>query len=113
MADYAAGWHSGSAYPGQQDNCVISGHNNFRGEVFRDLWTLKPGADVYLYVDQMEYHYIVTDAFILKENEESPEVRYKNARWIGPTLDERLTLVSCWPYLTATHRVIVICMPFP
>ena len=119
VADYAAGWHSGSAYPGQQDNCVISGHNNFRGEVFRDLYKLWPGDEVYLYVDQgdtrraMEYRYVVTDAFILKENDEPEEVRQKNARWIGPTAEERLTLVSCWPYLTATHRVIVICYPLP
>ena len=111
VADYAAGWHSGSAYPGQPDNCVISGHNNFRGEVFRELYTVEPGADVYLYVGQTEYRFVVIDAFMLRENGEPEEVRYQNARWIGPTTEERLTLVSCWPYLEPTHRVIVICMP--
>lgn len=113
VADYAAGWHFGSAYPGQPENCVISGHNNFRGEVFRYLYQLKPGADVSLYVGNVEFRYIVTEAFILKEEGESDEARQANARWIAATGDERLTLVSCWPYLTATHRVIVICRPAP
>jgi sortase A len=113
VADFAAGWHLGSAYPGQAENCVISGHNNFRGEVFRDLYKLKPGDSVLLYVGDEEYRYLVTDAFILKEQGESAEVQQANARWIAATGDERLTLVSCWPYLTATHRVIVICRPAP
>jgi sortase A len=113
VADYAAGWHFGSAFPGEPENCVISGHNNFRGEVFRDLYKLKPGDDIALYVGDDEYRYVVTDAFILKEQGESAEVQQANARWIAATGDERLTLVSCWPYLTATHRVIVICRPLP
>lgn len=113
VADYAAGWHEGSAYPGQQSNCVISAHNNFRGEVFRYLSALRPGDGVYLYVGEAEYYYMVTAILYVPENNQPREIRYRNARWIAPTQDERLTLVSCWPYLKPTHRVIVICRPSP
>jgi sortase A len=41
----------------------------------------------------------------------SEEKRLENARWIGPFPDERLTLVTCWPYTNNTHRVIVIAKP--
>lgn len=113
VADYAAGWHYGSAYPGRPGNCVISGHNNFRGEVFRRLSELSPGDDVYLYVEEAEYRYAVTDVLLLPEDGQPEEVQQANARWIAPTQDERLTLVSCWPYAKPTHRVIVVCKPLP
>ncbi len=41
------------------------------------------------------------------------EVRLKNAQWMQPTPDERLTLISCWPYWTNTHRVIIVARPVP
>ena len=113
VADYAAGWHYGAAYPGQRGNCVISAHNNFRGEVFRYLYELEPGDDFFLYVGYQRYHYLITDAFMLEENEQPEEVQRENARWIGPFPDERVTLVSCWPYLKPTYRVIVIGKPIP
>ena len=113
VADYAAGWHHGSAYPGQPSNVVISGHNNFRGEVFRDLYKVQPGQDVYVYVGSVAYRYVIREVFMVKESDEPDAVRYDNAKWIAPTEQERLTLVSCWPYLTATHRVLVLCDPVP
>ena len=38
----------------------------------------------------------------------SEEQRLANARYIQPTSDARVTLVTCWPYYTNTHRVIVV-----
>jgi sortase A len=35
----------------------------------------------------------------------------ENARWIEPTEDERLTLVSCWPYETNAYRLVVVARP--
>jgi sortase A len=37
VADFAAGWHETSAFPGQPGNTVLAGHNNVKGEVFRYL----------------------------------------------------------------------------
>jgi sortase A len=48
---------------------------------------------------------------ILKELGEPIEVRYQNARWILPSLDERLTLVTCWPKTGNTHRLIIVAFP--
>jgi sortase A len=39
------------------------------------------------------------------------EVRIANAKWIQPTSDERLTLVTCWPYTNNTHRLIIVARP--
>ena len=111
VADYAAGWHKTSAYPGNVGNTVISGHHNIRGEVFRYVVNLEPGDILDLYVGQTAYRYIVTEKYILKEKGMPPEVRQENARWIAPTDDERLTLVTCWPYTNNTHRVVVVAKP--
>jgi sortase A len=110
-ADYAAGFHQLSAYPGNPGNTVLAGHNNVRGEVFRYLVNLKRGDEIFLYAEDREYVYVVTDNFIVQEFGASEEQRRKNAQWIAPTEDERLTLVTCWPYWAYTHRVIVIARP--
>jgi sortase A len=41
----------------------------------------------------------------------SEQQRRGNARYIQPTPDDRLTLVSCWPRNDNTHRIIVIARP--
>jgi len=111
VADYAAGFHSTSAYPGNPGNTVISGHHNIRGKVFRYLVDLAPGDEVFLYVGDVVYPYVVVDKMILPDRDVPLEQRRENARWIGPFPDERLTLVTCWPYTNNTHRVIVIAKP--
>ncbi|MCD6290203.1 MAG: sortase [Anaerolineae bacterium] len=111
VADYAAGWHRGSAMPGQRGNIVISGHHNINGKVFRYLVDLQEGDEVDLYARGRRFRYVVQRKMILKEKGESLEVRRRNARWIGPFPDERLTLVTCWPYESNTYRVIVVARP--
>jgi len=111
VADFAAGFHRGSAYPGHPGNIIIAGHNNIRGRVFRHLLDLLPGDDVYLYVGQQEYHYLVEQCLLIKEKGVPWEVRLENAKWLQPTDEERLTLVSCWPFIQPDHRVIVTARP--
>jgi LPXTG-site transpeptidase (sortase) family protein len=108
VADYAAGWHQNSALPGQGGNVVLSGHHNIKGEVFRYIVDLEIGDMVSLYVGDQSYDYVVNDKFIVKDKDEPEAVRRANAKWIGPFNEERLTLVTCWPYNNNTHRVIVI-----
>lgn len=114
VADYAAGWHSNSLLPGQGGNVVLSGHHNIKGEVFRYIVDLNLG-DVLTLTDEAgnEFNYAVADKFIVKDKGEPDAVRRANARWIGPFNDERVTLVTCWPYNNNTHRVIVIAKPVP
>jgi len=111
VADYAAGWHKDSARPGQRGNIVISGHHNIKGEVFRYVVQLEEGDEIVLYAGGRPYRYVVQRKMILKEKGEPLEVRQRNARWIAPSSDERLTLVTCWPYTSNTHRVIVVAKP--
>jgi len=39
------------------------------------------------------------------------QVGQANARYINPTADERLTLVTCWPATGNSHRLIIIARP--
>jgi sortase A len=111
VASYAAGWHNDSSLPGQGDNVVIAGHNNIQGEVFRHLAELSAGDKITLYADGRAFEYVVEYRFILPERGVDPEIRAQNARWIGSFGDERLTLLSCWPHWSNTHRVIVVASP--
>jgi sortase A len=111
VADYAAGFHSGSAYPGHVGNTILSGHHNIKGEVFRYIVDLEPGDEVILYVGEMPYRYAVEERLILPDKYVSAEQKRENGRWIRSFPDERLTLVTCWPYTNNTHRVIVIAKP--
>lgn len=108
---YAAGFHNSSALLGQAGNTVISGHNNIDGAVFQDLYQLQPGEVVQLYADGYRYDYIVEDQFILREQGVPLEQRVQNATWIRATVDERITLVSCWPPTGNEYRVIVVAKP--
>lgn len=111
VADFAVGFHKTSAYPGNRGNTVLSGHHNIRGEVFRDLYLLEPGDEIFLYVGIQGYRYTVAAKYRLEEKNMPPEVRESNARWIQQTPDERLTMVTCWPYSGNSHRIVIVARP--
>ena len=116
-ADNAAGRHINSARPGEQGNVVLSGHHNTKGEVFRPIseQSLAIGDAVYLYDAQGRRHtYQVTEVTEpLLEVGASEAQRLANARYIQPTSDARVTLVTCWPYWTNTHRIVVVATASP
>jgi len=111
VADFAAGWHKNSSLPGQIGNVVLSGHNNIRGAVFRKLYQLQPGDIAKVWAGGKEFDYRVEEVMILEETGAPIEQRRENARWIQSFDDERLTLVSCWPETSNTHRVVVVAKP--
>ncbi|HHX65618.1 MAG TPA: sortase [Chloroflexi bacterium] len=106
----AGGWVDDSALPGHGSNIVIVGHQNGDG-IFRNLVDLSDGDEVHLYVHGVAYTYRVHERFILPEHGASEAQRRQNALWIAPTVDERLTMVTCWPHLDNSHRLIVIARP--
>ncbi len=108
---YAAGWAKNSAVPGGGSNIVIVGHNNILGEVFRYLSNLQVGDTATLYVGNTPYTYRIEEKNIIRELGMPMSVRVKNAQWMAPTADERLTLISCWPYTGNSHRVIIVARP--
>jgi sortase A len=57
------------------------------------------------------YEYRIAQVLIVPEKQATPEQRRENVRYIEPTTEERLTLVSCWPRNDNSHRIIVIAFP--
>lgn len=108
---YAAGWHRSSATLGLAGNTVFNGHHNTKGEIFRDLENLQIGDRIMIRSGDQTFAYSVMLKLIVPERDQPLETRIANARWIQSTPDERLTLVSCWPYITNTHRIIVVATP--
>ena len=111
VASQAAGWHENSAAPGMAGNVVLSGHHNKEGEVFRYVVDLEPGDTVTLYTEERPYTYSVETRVVVPDKGMPEETRKENARWIGFYPHQRVTLVTCWPYNTNTHRVIVVASP--
>jgi len=126
----AAGHHINSATMDQPGNLVLSGHNNIDGKVFEAIsmaWDDATRARVDEFTDRSDIltgrriqlydalgkpvDYTVTDFFRLRDSGVSIAQRMQNARFVGPTDDSRLTLVTCWPPWSNTHRLVVVAKP--
>jgi LPXTG-site transpeptidase (sortase) family protein len=108
---FAAGWLASSAPLGLPGNTVLDGHHNIKGKVFRNLVDLRVGDTILLYSTNFERVYRVSQVLILQEAGQPLEIRKSNAKYIGPTEDERLTLVTCWPPTGNSYRLIIIAKP--
>jgi sortase A len=124
-----AGHHIDSAELGQPGNLVISGHNNIYGRVFERISLAWPGKSsrvddvtersdilngrtIQLYNQAgQRLDYVITDFLRLKDTGLPLAQRVENASYMRPTDDTRLTLVTCWPPWSNTHRLIVIAKP--
>ncbi|HEY52681.1 MAG TPA: sortase [Caldilineae bacterium] len=115
VVDFAAGHHINSAFPGEPGNVVLSGHNNIAGAVFQSVCVIgEPGVDFGL-GDEMiledklgrRFIYQVNSWRRLEEANASIARRQENAQYLNPTTFAQLTLVTCWPPTSNTHRVIV------
>jgi len=93
------GQHTGTGNPGERANLVFSAHNDIFGEIFRDLERLNPGDLVIVYTNQRAYTYIVVDTKIVMPN--AVEV-------MDNTTQASVTLISCYPYMKDTQRIVVI-----
>ncbi len=125
-----AGHHLNSALLGESGNVVISGHNNIYGREFEPIslaWDdtkrqrvddftdrsdLLDGRTIQLYdAAGQRFDYAITEFYRLKDTGVSLEQRIANGRFMEPTDDARLTLVTCWPIWSNTHRLIVVAKP--
>ncbi len=105
------GWHETSAPLGRPGNTVLNGHNWPENGPFRFLYQVQPGDPLILYSSYLPFLYRVDEVLLLPEAGEPLEVRQANARYIQPTDDERVTLVTCHPYGSTRFRLIVIARP--
>ena len=108
----AAGWYIDSAALGQIGNTVISGQYDAFGKVFSKLEELEVGNQIRLMSAGRTFDYIITNTINLPEKNEPPEVLLGNARWILPSSDERITLVTCWLVNSNNHCLIIVAAPF-
>jgi sortase A len=92
------GQHLGSANPGESGNLVLSAHNDIFGEIFRHLDRLKPGDEIRIMTNTQEFIYIVTGIRIVVPTEVSV---------MDPTEEATITLISCYPYLVNTERIVI------
>ncbi|MEI7772136.1 MAG: sortase [Chloroflexales bacterium] len=97
VADYAAGYHDGTALPGNTGNTVLSGHAGLRGGVFRDLGDLQPGDDVIIETGGWSYTYRVRTLKPVWPT----QIEVMNA-----TSTPVLTLITCTNW--DTQRLIVV-----
>jgi LPXTG-site transpeptidase (sortase) family protein len=108
---FAAGWHDNSAQLGEMGNIVLNGHNNIHGAIFGELKDLAVGEQIVLMGANTAAVYRVAHHELLREQGLSLRERVQHASWIAPTADRRLTLVTCWPNTTNSHRLIVVALP--
>lgn len=111
VASYAAGHHKTSASPGEGGNIVITGHNDWEGEVFRTLEYVEAGYEVILKTEEAEHRYIIEEIHMRREVGVSMEERLATGQFMAAMDEERVTLITCWPYGINDHRVIVVAKP--
>jgi sortase A len=92
------GQHIGSADPGQTGNLVLSAHNDIYGEIFRHLDQLQPGDEVQVYTAREIFTYLIGETRLVPPTEVSV---------LAPTPHSSVTLISCYPYLINTERIVV------
>ena len=92
------GQHLGSPNPGSVGNLVLSAHNDVYGEIFRHLDQLKPGDEILVFTQQRQYTYIVSGTQIVEPTQ---------VEVMAATSDPTATLISCYPYLKDTQRIVV------
>ncbi len=105
----AVGHHRGTANPGEHGNIVLSGHNNVGGDVFKSLGNARRGDEIFLYVHDRQFVYKVKTKRRVRFVGASEQEMAIHDYYQRNTPDaETLTLISCWPYATYTHRIYVV-----
>ncbi len=109
---------------------MISGHNNIYSKVFESIsrsWSnderivvdkftdrsdVLNGQTIQLFgADGQIVEYQVEEFYRLRDTGVSTEQRMANARFMDPTDDQRVTIITCWPPWNNTHRLVVIARP--
>lgn len=97
VAEYAAGFHHGSALPGSEGNTVLAGHAGAFGGVFRDLGALRPGDEIQIEAGTRRFVYRVR---------ELRQVWPYQTEVIDSTPTPTLTLITCTSW--DTQRLLVV-----
>jgi sortase A len=93
------GQHMGTPDPGEPGNIVLSAHNDIFGGIFRRLEDLQEGDQVVVQTLNREYVYRVAYWRITEPTEVSV---------MAPTQEPIVTLISCYPYMVDSDRIVVV-----
>jgi sortase A len=109
---FSVGHYNTSGNPGEGANIVLAGHNNTEGAVFQHLDQLEPGDELILFTENNEFHYQVQKKYIIPYFgvEEQGDAILQS--FAAPRPSEMVTLISCWPYATNSHRIVIIAIPY-
>jgi sortase A len=110
-AAQSVGHYDTSGNPGGGRNIVLSGHNNTKGEVFRNLSQLHLNDEVILFTQTGEFHYRVQKKLIIPYLGSEKEGETTIQSLTSPQSSEMVTLISCWPYYSNFDRIIIIAVP--
>lgn len=91
--------HLGTGDPGQPGNVVLSGHNDIYGEVFRHLDQLTAGDEIIVHTQAREFTYRVVYSRIVPPTEVGV---------MDQTREPIVTLISCYPYMVNSDRIVVV-----
>lgn len=105
---YSVAWDASSAEPGFVGNTIMTGHNNLYGGVLQNLQNVQLGWEIAIWSEFGVFSYYVSTIEYVEEDDVAVEQRMKNSHWLAPTGDNRLTLITCWPNVQSTHRLIVV-----
>lgn len=97
VADYAAGYHHGTALPGEAGNTVMAGHAGLRGGVFRDLGRLTVGDEATVEAGGWRYRYRIRSV---------QNVWPHQVEVMASTPTKVLTLITCTAW--DTQRLVVV-----
>jgi len=125
-----AGHHINSVNLGEPGNLVMSGHNNIYGKVFEAIsraWNddgrvrldqftdrsdVLNGRPLELYnAEGQRFEYQIEEFYRLRDTGVGQAQRVANARFMLPSDDTRVTVVTCWPPWNNTHRLVLIARP--
>lgn len=91
--------HIGSANPGERSNMVLSAHNDIYGEIFRHLDDMQLEDEIIIHTQTRAYRYVVKAKRIIEPTQ---------VEVMDPTRKPVVTLISCYPYLIDTQRIVVV-----
>ncbi len=116
VPDNAAGHHVNSASLGEVGNVVISGHNNIKGKVFKPISVAfdpkQPdkflGEQIQVIAaDGRTFNYVVKTVYFFLEKGATLAERQANGRVMDATSEPMLTIITCWPPSSNTHRIVI------
>lgn len=96
---YSAGHFPDTPYPGEVGNSAIAGHRSYTyNQFFNRLDEVEIDDEIKVQTKNGEFTYIVDQKFVVLPEEVSV---------LNDTEDSILTLITCTPIRSATHRLII------